>query len=1227
MAEETKQVEKIPYDQFLKDDLWLDAAYNSLRDLGEDVSEDPKDILDTFLTKSRYIDTNLYSAYNTANKVTDLDDDGKKLLGYSLEKIKRLPDFYEKGGASSLGAITDYAIAGVSDPTNIAAAIATIFTGGGATPVTVGGRVAAQTTARAVISSRLKAALSKPVLAALGTEALIAGAGGAGQEKYRQDIEMETGIRDKSKGYDLESIALSGLLEGVASPIATILTKEVGSLVGKGIKGGTKALAEKSTAVNNSVEYLKRNFLPTAGLPQSTVRAFETGTGGVKDLKESSAKLGQDIQNIVDNDFKDTLKAEVPNTGGKTNLDMIYASMEGDAVADDIVRQTSPNLAAKIEEFKVLRAKATDYAVSSDTTGLIKGYFTRNNNNNYLRNVPEVYAVNRRQVSFKDFIKENPNIYNEVESLVRTNPDKYSSMPEFSEIYVQGQVVAPDAKVKSQVEKYVKNLYTPSRARKKETGSFGPTLETQGIVLPDSIKKILGYNNRPGIRAAETISGIVDTVSKINIANDIANDAINFGTGVRLQNMPRNFKLNDKKTLASNQLNGEEVVPLVQFIQKNKSKVKDGEDITPFMFDKRFVNDELKDIFITKTYAKQLKTLMGDDFIGQEFIKRDDVYGSAYRGLVRIQTAAKAGKTIYNPLAFPRNAIGAAGYVAASGNAKGAWDSIRLLTKDKAKFKREFEEFTKQGLAGSNIDLNQLSKRLSTFSSEYDPTKLDQFLNYGKAGRGARKLYGATDDYAKFFIWSGEKAKAKRHYPTLSEAEINSIAANKTALVSPIYDRIPPIFEKMRAIPVVGSFVAYPAERLRNTYNIFKLGGDEITEGINTGNKELVKSGVNRMAKWYATQGAFYGSAMLANEQGLFMDGEDVSDVVDILREHLPDWKKDNPIIITGKKMVDGRPVYEYRDLGYLNPDQYIVNSVMPFILKAARGEDVSKDIGESFKRAANNLVSPYIGTTLAANFGKDLVDWFGDPDDEAKLGKALKSIEPGFVKAIREGAIDLGAAPYVVEKTFRPPKFGQGEERRADGAVDALNRQGLNPVSFFGMRKEEFDPLLAAGFTLSQLNRNTKGDWSAYVGNLKKTLGDPLSTYSEVSLLNDYNDLLKDQYEKQKVQYKLLRDLNNLGMDRGDLNRLFKKQGLSAVAPSNDELLGNMNGMFVAPKLGRSKENWKDILKYLKGTSNFNEMRKEVIEFRNKIKEIEYMYNRRDLREEAPDINIEERQ
>ena len=176
-------------------------------------------------------------------------------------------------------------------------------------------------------------------------------------------------------------------------------------------------------------------------------------------------------------------------------------------------------------------------------------------------------------------------------------------------------------------------------------------------------------------------------------------------------------------------------------------------------------------------------------------------------------------------------------------------------------------------------------------------------------------------------------------------------------------------------------------------------------------------------------------------------------------------------------------------------------------------------------------------------------------------------------------------------------------------------------------MRKEEFDPLLSVGFTLSQLNRNTKGDWSSYVGDLKKTLGDPLSTYSEVSLLKDYNSLLEDQYEKQKEQYKLLKDLNKLGMDRGDLNRLFKKQGLSGVAPSNDELLGNMNGIFVAPKLGRSKENWKDIFEYLKGSPNFNEMRKEVIEFRNKIKEIEYIYNRRDLREKAPELNIEEGQ
>ena len=64
-------------------------------------------------------------------------------------------------------------------------------------------------------------------------------------------------------------------------------------------------------------------------------------------------------------------------------------------------------------------------------------------------------------------------------------------------------------------------------------------------------------------------------------------------------------------------------------------------------------------------------------------------------------------------------------------------------------------------------------------------------------------------------------------------------AAGKTLNIIPVYDRVPKILEKMRDIPVLGAFTAFPAENLRNNYRILKLGAEELKEGFETGNKAL----------------------------------------------------------------------------------------------------------------------------------------------------------------------------------------------------------------------------------------------------------------------------------------------------------------------------------------------------------------------------------------------------
>lgn len=50
----------ITYESLQQDDEFLDNAYFFLKDMGERVSEDPKDILDTFIEKRRAFDTNIF---------------------------------------------------------------------------------------------------------------------------------------------------------------------------------------------------------------------------------------------------------------------------------------------------------------------------------------------------------------------------------------------------------------------------------------------------------------------------------------------------------------------------------------------------------------------------------------------------------------------------------------------------------------------------------------------------------------------------------------------------------------------------------------------------------------------------------------------------------------------------------------------------------------------------------------------------------------------------------------------------------------------------------------------------------------------------------------------------------------------------------------------------------------------------------------------------------------
>ena len=283
--------------------------------MGERVSSDPKDILDTFIEKRRAFDTNIFSTYSQGTDIAEAPNAVKLNYRAAIDKLDQMPDFYEKGGAPTGGALLDYVYYGATDPTNLLSILAGAFTlpagGSGAA-----GIFAAKEAAKAGFRAKLKASMSKPVLKAMALEGTIAGAGGATQGVLSQETDMDIGRREKGD-YDYTNIALQGLLEGTLSPVAGIGL----NLAGSGIAGFTKATVPKlpggkkiSESAKWGSQWLKRNFLPPSSQDKQAQRIFELAGEQFKPILERTEKNSKLIDGALRN----------------------FAQSEGDVVARDI---------------------------------------------------------------------------------------------------------------------------------------------------------------------------------------------------------------------------------------------------------------------------------------------------------------------------------------------------------------------------------------------------------------------------------------------------------------------------------------------------------------------------------------------------------------------------------------------------------------------------------------------------------------------------------------------------------------------------------------------------------------------------------------------------------------------------------------------------------------------------------------------------------------------------
>ena len=1198
---------QITYESLQEDPDFLDSAFHSLRGLGQNVSEDPKDIIDSFLTMRRYFDVNLGSTLIQGKKIEEWPDEYKQLYSHALSKIEKMPSFFKEGGAPAMDAVLDFGGAGLSDPTNLASGVAALFTAG------LGGigiQAAKEATKRGVmaaIQARLKASIGKNMLKAYLAEGSVAALGGGSQQKLAQDVDMSLGRR-KEGDYDYLHILGQGAAEGILSPLAGVTT----NLIGGSVIDATKPLIKKATdlqAVSNVTNWLKNNLAPLSAFDEVSVRLTERATGETRPVEEIVEKISLRIDN--------TMKKDFPEIEGSN---LVNAAMEGEAKALAEVKKRSPEMAAHLDEWFGYVRQVQDLAGSAKyASKKVKNIYKYDSNKTYARDIYEKFSKTSR-ATIDEFLErpENKNIKDDLFKLIKENPKVWGRK---SKLFTEKG--KPLYKTNEQRDKrlgtFLEELYDPKATGKAR---LGPLKSREDI--PDVIKQIYGYNFNPGIRALETVRGIVESSARIRLASSLADSLMKRGQAVKAEVM-----------------DDPNMVPLVTYLDPQKNTAINPD--APFVFRKDLYDPALSKIYVPKDEASTLK-LLSEGFDGRIL---DDVLGGKGKELLNlfagIQGYIKKSKTVYSLQAQARNALGAVQYVMATGNGRGIIDGIRLLAPaNKERRKEIVDVVSRLGLKGSQVDIGQIMTRIGDLDKIKDKSLLQRAalnimtlgvpalestkiplkmfgakkdIEIGKPiAKYAQKAYVATDDIGKIASFLRERKRSQDIWNARPDTEkdllrkqfsdefgidqavkdfdtklLDEDAVKKVMNIVPVYSRIPKILEKMRGIPILGSFTAFPAENLRNKYNLFKLAGNEIQEGILSGNKELVKAGRDRLLMQVTVASAPSVAAYTYNIMN------DTDHVVDAIRESGPPWSKYHALAVRKDKKNPDK--YFVSDLSYNNPDQFALDMIMPFMIDAANGRDIVESLDENFLKMLKQQASVFLEPSMATQQGEKTLDMIkalqkGDGDAFARAASEYyKLAEPGFAKTAREMGTDLGMLKDFpeVERNLSRLYFGEDRKHFEDSGSlsDWFAKHGLNtaygpflmPWSM-ASREREFNPKKNFAFTSRTLLRNSSNDFRQGATSIENELTDPTLSIDYEDIGKRYDSMLAEEYAAYQQMAGLVSSYKRF-MKPTELNRLILKDKDARGSLSKRGarfLLANKYSVSPSKRLSTKKELFKKI-------------------------------------------------
>lgn len=582
---------------------------------------------------------------------------------------------------------------------------------------------------------------------------------------------------------------------------------------------------------------------------------------------------------------------------------------------------------------------------------------------------------------------------------------------------------------------------------------------------------------------------------------------------------------------------------------------------------------------------------------------------------LQLKGLSQMTKTVLNPLSQVRNFLSNTFVVGANGllgRNLGLFESADVLVSNALESPEQFKllrSMADEGAIGQNIQINEMRRLLQ------EQTELGVSARLNKAGNAFRqsklgapvrfmeKTYGLGDDYWKVVGVLGEKARygaALRKggvdidnvSPAVQDALVASGLAQRSRSIAgtefgdlfaidlvkqtmPTYSMVPEAIKALRRIPVVGNFMAFPAEIIRTTGNIVNRAVKEM--GFKPTQQMIDELGIesaNRIARQVRGIGAQRLTGYISMAQVAPLAMRDAAHTIlevtpeeeALLEENSAYWTKGNTLMYLDK-LKDGQA--DYADLSYMLPYEFMLAPARAALqvygekgeVGANEAEQIFAGTWEGFKKFAE----PFASEGLAAERVIDVTIRNGKTQTGAEI------YEPGEMMGdkLSKSLVHVTGAfmPGIIDQ-FTTIKGGQFVPGRATRAVTDMPSRDGDPYT---IAEEAGTMLIGVRPMKLKVDRSLGYAGGEYSANRSSAV----QIFTKVADDNDadVNDILEAYVQANEARRRHQAELRDkilkaqaAGMSRAEVFQAFKNTGVS-----RKELRDIVNNRYTPIKVSRN--------------------------------------------------------